>query len=128
MKSIMHKKGTYCYLCALLHGDYSVKQNLQEHHVIYGNGRRIWSERFGLKIYLCFRHHTYEGGPEAIHRNQEISQRCKEEAQRIFEETYPNLSFIDYFGKNYRIETDRQTENPEKAAGETEKGFWMIEE
>lgn len=106
MKSIMHKKGTYCYLCAALHDDYSVKPYLQEHHVINGYGKREWSEKFGLKIYLCFQHHTYEGGPEAIHRNTEIAMRCKEEAQRVFERTYPNLEFKDYFGKNYVDETD----------------------
>ena len=123
MNSIMHKKGTYCYLCALLHEDYAEKQNLQEHHVIYGNGRRMWSERFGLKIYLCFCHHTYDGGPEAIHRNHEIAQRCKEEAQRAFERQYPNLNFIDYFGMNYITEQD-----PEEEVKKTTPGFWFLED
>lgn len=117
----MHKKGTYCYLCALLHDDYDEKINLQEHHVIYGNGRRAWSEKFGLKIYLCFQHHTYDGGIEAIHRNSDIALRCKEEAQRMFERTYPNLRFIDYFGKNYLQEEIREEKREEK-------GFWFIEE
>lgn len=108
MKSIMHnKKDRTCYLCMMLHGDNSIKAVLQEHHVIYGNGKRKLSEKYGLKVYLCFFHHEYDGGKEAVHRNTEISEMLKQEAQRTFEKKYPELNFREIFGKNY-IATDRQ--------------------
>ena len=40
MKSIMHNKADQtCYLCMMLHGDYS-RKTVQEHHTIFGSGRR----------------------------------------------------------------------------------------
>lgn len=119
MKSIMHnKKDRTCYLCMMLHEDNSIKDVLQEHHVIYGSGKRKLSEKYGLKVYLCFFHHEYDGGKEAVHRNAEISEMLKQEAQRTFEKKYPKLSFREIFGKNY-IATDRQQfcEKADTAAG-----------
>ena len=52
-KSILHgKQSGFCYLCALLNGDYSMKQT-EEHHVVFGAGQRSLSEEYGLKVYLC---------------------------------------------------------------------------
>lgn len=101
MKSIMHDKsdGT-CYLCMLLHEDHSRKQT-QEHHVFYGTANRKLSEKYGLKVYLCMEHHTYDGGPEAVHRNNDIDTRLKEMAQIDFETKYPTLCFRAIFGKTY---------------------------
>lgn len=107
-RSIMHRKeDRTCYLCMKLHDDYSRKITLQEHHVIGGPYRKL-SERYGLKVYLCFQHHTYDGGPEAVHRNTEINRELKKDAQRAFEKTYPNLVFMQIFGKNMLDESDRQ--------------------
>lgn len=106
MKSIMHEKGRHCYLCALLHDDFSVKNDLQEHHVIYGNGRRALSEKYGLKVYLCFKHHTYAGGPEAIHRDSEIALIVKKAAQLAFMYRFPELNFREIFGKSYLEENE----------------------
>lgn len=109
MKSIMHNKADHtCYLCIMLHGDNSIKDVLQEHHVIYGSGKRKLSEKYGLKVYLCFFHHEYDGGKEAVHRNTEISEMLKQEAQRTFEKEYPELNFREIFGKNYIDAADRQ--------------------
>lgn len=102
MKSIMHdKKDRTCYLCMMLHGDNSRKEILQEHHVIYGNGRRKLSEKYGLKVYLCLYHHTYGSSEEAVHSNAEVSEILKKKAQEAFEEKYPDLSFLEIFGKSY---------------------------
>lgn len=100
MKSIMHdKKDQTCYLCMMLHGDYS-RKTVQEHHVIFGSGRRKLSEKYGLKVYLCLWHHTE--GKESVHRNAEMANLLKAEAQEAFEKKHPEESFLKVFGKNYR--------------------------
>mgnify|MGYP003295568855 CR=1 FL=1 len=105
MKSIMHEKDGTCYLCVLLHSNYSPKVT-QEHHVIFGIANRKQSEKYGLKVNLCLEHH--EHGKEAVHMNAEIALILKKEAQKVFEEKYPNLSFLGVFGKNYLDDADRQ--------------------
>ena len=118
-RSIMHRKqdGT-CYLCMKLHDDFSRKPVLQEHHVIFGRGLKKLSEHYGLKVYLCFYHHTYDGGEEAVHRNDEIRRYLDAEAQRAFEKTYPHLVFKDVFGKNaIDRDTGQQSCKEDTAAG-----------
>lgn len=107
MKSIMHNKADRtCYLCMKLYEDYS-RKTVQEHHVIFGSGRRKLSERYGLKVYLCLWHHT--AGNEAAHMNAEIANMLKAEAQKAFEEKYPEEDFLKIFGKNYRdIDTSKR--------------------
>lgn len=52
-KSIMQdKEDGQCYLCRILHGDYSIKPVREEHHVIGGTANRRLSEKYGLKVYL----------------------------------------------------------------------------
>lgn len=106
MKSIMHdKKDGTCYLCMLLHGDYS-RKTTQEHHVFYGTANRRLSEQYGLKVYLCLAHHEY--GPEAVHQKQELSVMLKKKAQKAFMERWPELNFRSIFGKDVLDEADRQ--------------------
>lgn len=127
MKSIMHnKKDHTCYLCMMLHGDDSIKNVLQEHHVIFGNGRRKLSEKYGLKVYLCFYHHEYDGGKEAVHRNAEMAEILRQEAQRVFEEKYPELSFREIFGKNYLDDSGRRQSYKESDAAAGGEGFRRI--
>lgn len=124
MKSIMHKKDGTCYLCVKLHADHSQKQT-QEHHAVHGAGRRKLSEKYGLKVQLCFRHHTADGGSEAVHRNAEMDLLIKREAQKAFEKRWPALDFREIFGKNYLEEADRWQQASGEA--ETEPGFRFIE-
>ncbi len=84
----------------LLHDDHGRKQT-QEHHVFYGTANRKMSEKYGLKVYLCAEHHTYDGGPEAVHRNHDIDIRLKGMAQEVFEKEYQELNFKTIFGRNY---------------------------
>lgn len=115
MKSIMHRKDGTCYLCMMLHADFSIKQT-QEHHAIHGMGRRRLSEKYGLKVYLCFRHHTADGGPEAVHRNAGTDLLVKKEAQKAFMKRWPTLNFREIFGKNYLEDNDRWQQASEEAA------------
>ena len=109
MKSIIHnKKDGTCYLCILLHDDYSHKAVREEHHVPFGRGIRPLSEKYGLKVYLCLFHHRYEGGKEAVHRNDEIRRMLDKEAQRAFEKNYPDKNFREIFGKCFLDDADRQ--------------------
>lgn len=95
----MQTKDGTCYLCKKLHDDYSVKPVIQEHHAIYGRANRKMSEKFGLKVYLCLEHHL--AGPEAVHKNPEISEMVKRDAQLVFTRHYTNFDWMEIFGKNY---------------------------
>ncbi len=106
IKSIMQdKEAGQCYLCRLLHGDYSIKPVRQEHHVMGGTANRRLSEKYGLKVWLDPDHHLY--GPEAVHKNAEVAEILHKEAQQAFERTYPDLDFQKIFGKNYLTENER---------------------
>ena len=98
-KSIMHPKGSgYCYLCAVLHNDYTYKPT-QEHHVMFGSGQRELSEEYGLTVQLCMEHH--KEGPEAAHNNQAIRELLCRDAQAAFVMEYPELEWMQIFKKNY---------------------------
>lgn len=121
MKSIMQKKDGRCYLCMLLYGDDGTKVT-QEHHVIFGTANRKLSERYGLKVYLCIQHHTES--PEAVHKNAEMALFLKIRAQRAFRERFPELNWMEIFGKNY--DTEEQTGDQEDAWQQAE-GFRFLE-
>lgn len=105
-RSIMQDKETgQCYLCRLLHRDYGIKPVRQEHHVMGGTANRRLSEKYGLKVWLDPDHHLY--GPEAVHKNAEVAEILHNEAQKAFEKEYPDLNFMEIFGKNYLTENER---------------------
>ena len=108
-KSIMHdrKDGT-CYLCMKLHGDYSRKSVLQEHHAIGGNGKRELSEQYGLKVYLCPQHHLNGLSPKAVHGNIKIRRYVEAAAQAAFEEHFPQKDFREVFGGNTRGRAEKR--------------------
>lgn len=105
MKSIIQNKneGT-CYICSRFYGDYRAKTHLEEHH-IFGGPNRKKSEEYGLKVYLCKKHHTgdFNGPKEAVHRPDlnEYSLRLHMIAQAEFEKQYSHEKFMTQFGKNY---------------------------
>lgn len=104
-ESIMQdKESGQCYLCRLLHRDYSIKTVREEHHVMGGVANRKLSERYGLKVYLDPDHHRH--GQEAVHKNVEVANLLKKEAQKAFMRAYPDMSFREIFGKNYLTENE----------------------
>ena len=119
MKSIMQEKNGTCYLCERYYGDYSQKVT-EEHHAIFGAGNRKLSERYGLKVYLCVGHHRASN--EAVHMNEQVRREVSEDAQRAFERKYPDLSFLEIFGKNY-IEHEEEEQQAEE-----EFGFMFLDE
>lgn len=89
----------------------------------FGSGRKL-SEKYGLKVYLCVRHHLADGGPDAVHRSKESRELLCKEAQRCFERNYPNLSFLEIFGKNWLTDEDRIQETRQET--DTHEGFFLI--
>lgn len=98
MKSIMQQKDGCCYLCMKLNQDYSQKY-VEEHHCLNGTANRRLSTRYGLMIYVCPEHHTQ--GKNAIHNDASTMLMVKQDAQKAFEDSFPDLDFRAIFGKNY---------------------------
>ena len=91
MKGIIQKEKE-CFVCKETYG-------LHEHHIFFGTSIRKQSEKYGMKVWLCGRHHNLSN--EGVHFNKELDLRIKQIAQKKFEETYKDLDFIKIFGKNY---------------------------
>ncbi len=73
---------------------------LEEHHIFEGNGLRPLSEKYGLKVHLC-RHRCHQYGPDSVHQNIEKRRELQAKAQLAFQERFPELDFVEIFGKNY---------------------------
>ncbi len=97
-KSIIQPRNhSYCLLCDLLYEDDSYKYT-EEHHAFGGPLRKL-SEHYGLKVNLCIPHHRES--KEAVHKNIKMNRMIQRIAQKKFEEKYPELNFIEIFGRNY---------------------------
>lgn len=46
-----------CYLCRKRY-NLRTTRSLEEHHILFGRGRRELSEQYGLKVWLCHNHHN----------------------------------------------------------------------
>lgn len=93
MKSIIQKHKNHCFICQ------KQADILEEHHIFYGVNRKL-SEKYGLKVPLCYEHHR---GTNGVHgkNGKELNIKLKKIAQRRFEETHTREDFIQNFGKNY---------------------------
>lgn len=80
-----------CFICG-------TTENLEDHHVFYGHKNRNVSEKYGMKVWLCNRHHT---GTEGIHKLTARDLELKKFAQMKFEKLYPDKDFGEEFGRNY---------------------------
>ena len=90
MKSVLQNNHE-CYIC---HNSFS----LEEHH-IFGGSNRKWSEKYGLKVYLC--HNCHNEPPNGVHFNQELMEALHKIGQEKFEETHSRDEFMKLFGRNY---------------------------
>ena len=91
MKSII-QNDYQCIVC----GDYRV----EDHHIFFGNAKRELSEKYGLKVWLCSRHHR---GTNGVHgkNGKVLNMKLKKLGQEAFEHHYPDLNFLKIFGRNY---------------------------
>ena len=91
MKSII-QKDKECFWC--------FKKNDLESHHIYSRKNRKNSEKYGMKVWLCHKHHREEYG---VHGRcgKYVNRHLHRLGQVHFERKYPNLLFADIFGKSY---------------------------
>lgn len=97
MKSIIQKEKE-CFICRENYGVQTIT-GLHEHHIFEGTGRRKQSEKYGLKVYLCSKHHNMSNN--SVHFNKALDLELKQLAQRKFEETHTREEFREHFIKSY---------------------------
>ena len=85
-------KDKKCFVCGS-------RQNLHIHEVYYGSAHRQLSIKYGCCVCLCARHHN--GSNEGVHFNRELDLKLKQEMQRAFIKTYPQIDFKGVFRKDY---------------------------
>ena len=85
--SIFTEDLDHCLFCG--------RQRENLHEVIFGRNRHN-SIKYGLVIPLCYEHHL------ECHKNSQLQDVWKKDAQKKFEKVYPDLDFIKIFGKNYK--------------------------
>ena len=91
MESIIQKEKE-CLVC-------KTTFNLHKHHV-FGAANRPLSEKHGMTIWLCARHHNMSN--EGIHFKKDLDIKVKEYAQSIFEANLGDRNdFRRIFGRSY---------------------------
>lgn len=95
MKSIIQKHSNHCFVCQTSKG-----MPLEEHHIFFGTANRKISEKYGLKVPLCYEHHR---GTNGVHgkNGRQLDIKLKKIAQRKYEETHTREEFIKLIGKSY---------------------------
>lgn len=87
MKSIVQSEKE-CFICR-------TTTMLEEHH-IFGAANRKWSEKYGLKVYLCKYHHI------EAHNKRSLNLKLKKVGQACFENVHGDRAeFMAIFGRNY---------------------------
>ena len=81
-----------------------VRPGLHKHHIVFGDGLRPLSEKYGLYIYLPYTGHNEPG--TGVHDDKKKDMELKIAAQRAFEEHFPELSFPAIFGMNFLPEKE----------------------
>ena len=82
-------------------GIYSNKHIPYYHkHHIFGGSNRKHSEKYGLFVWLKPELHNMSN--MGVHFNKEFDLYLKQIGQEAFEETYPDLNFLEIFGRNYK--------------------------
>lgn len=87
-----------CALC----GKNGQGDQLEKHHVFFGQKQRKLSEKYGAVVYLCG-DSCHRNGKFSVHRNRYIDLALKEQYQRKIMAHY-NWTIEDWikvFGKNY---------------------------
>lgn len=80
-----------CYFCGF-------KADLECHHIFAGVANRKISEKYGLKVWLCHRHHT---GVEGAQYDKTRNLMLKQDAQAAFEKTHSHKEWMNLIRKNY---------------------------
>ena len=78
--------------CSICHS----KNQLERHHVFYGDKRSI-AEKYNMTVWVC---HDCHRGPNGIHFNEPLDLSLKQAFQRKFEKDYSHDEFIKEFEVN----------------------------
>lgn len=85
-----------CYLCRKRY-NLRTTRGLEEHHILFGRGRRELSEQYGLKVWLCHNHHSE---PHlGVHFDPAARRELEQAAQFAFDELHGPGSFAEVFGE-----------------------------
>lgn len=88
MKSVIQVEKR-CYLCGAL-------EPLHDHHIFGGTSNRSKSEKLGLKVWLCEKHHR------KVHQNGKAMKFLKRKGQKYYEKNIGTREdFIKEFGRSY---------------------------
>lgn len=90
MESIIQNQKE-CLICKKTSG-------LHKHHVFYGPLRKV-SEKNGLTVWLCGRHHNLS--KYGVHFDRDLDLQIKALAQKRFEENHSRKEFMKLIGRNY---------------------------
>lgn len=80
-----------CWFCGSMVG-------LERHHIMSGTANRKLSEKYGLTVWLCRRHHT---GTDGAQYDPDMNRQLRQDAQCAFERKYGHAEWMRIFGKNY---------------------------
>ena len=110
MKSIMQSKKE-CYLCRKDANEFGyigdlTDKGLDKHHVIFGTANRKLSEKWGLWVYLCKKHHNEDHGLFAVHYNKKLREDLCKDAETAFLKAHSFDDWMSIFGKNYLDEDE----------------------
>ena len=72
---------------------------LECHHIMAGVANKKLSEKYGLTIMLCNKHHT--DPKEGVQYNPELNKSVKRLAQIAFEARHSHDEWMQVFRKNY---------------------------
>jgi len=83
----------HCIICG--------KSPINKHEIFFGAKNRQKSIQYGLVIPLCTAEHHNQIGCTGIHFDKKLREYWQIKAQKKFQEVYPDLDFLEIFGKNY---------------------------
>jgi len=71
-------------------------------HEVFGGRNRLNSIKYKLVIPLCICEHHNQVECKGIHFDKKLKKEWQIKGQIVFEQTYPDLNFIQIFGRNYK--------------------------
>lgn len=83
----------HCIICG--------KSPVNKHEIFFGAKNRLNSIKYGLVIPLCTTEHHNQVGCTGIHFDKVLREHWQIKAQKKFQEVYPELDFLEIFGRNY---------------------------
>lgn len=94
MHGIVTEYAEYCIFCG--------KPTKEEHHLVFGNGRRDKAEKDGLKVPCCSECHTMNHNTQKIHNNPMAEKLSKMLGQAIYEAKIGSREdFRQRYGESY---------------------------